>query len=78
MLMDGGAAGVYFLTFRFKYFKAVVKAHKDFRMLRKRQGPEAVSGYIRRIQEDGKAPAVTGLYNGWMIPKAVFGIRIKF
>lgn len=78
MLMDGGAAGVYLLTFRFRYFKAVVKAHKDFRILRKRQGPEAVSGYIRRIQEEGKAPAVTGLYNGWMIPMAVFGIRIKF
>lgn len=78
MLLDGGAAGIYLLALRFRYFKAVVRAHRDFRRLRKSTDAVAVRDYIEKSQAKGHAPAVKGFYNGCMIPRALLGIRIKF
>ena len=57
-VLDGCAAAVYLLTFRFADFKAVWDAHQEYRSLRR---PEL---------QDGHA-AVKGLYQGLMINKRI-------
>lgn len=69
MLMDGCSAIIYLLTFRFTYFKAVLDAHRDFRRLG-RNGGKATPPI------NGKPHAVTGIYDGWIIPSALlFGTK---
>lgn len=63
MLMDGMSAAIYLLTFRFAYFKAVVRAHKDYRRLVRKQGAkpaQAVDGH-----------RIKGIYDKWIIPSAI-------
>ncbi len=49
MLLDGMSAIVYLLQFKPANFKAVIKAHKDFRRLRKKTGMTKLKNYLREI-----------------------------
>ena len=75
MVLDGCAAAVYLATFRFRYFNAVIKAHRDFRKMGHRPDPEAISGFV--CGNAGKA-TVRGFYRKWMVPRALAGKKIKF
>ena len=75
MVLDGCAAAVYLATFRFRYFNAVIKAHRDFRKMGRRPDPEAISGFV--CGNAGKA-TVRGFYRKWMVPRALAGKKIKF
>lgn len=63
MVMDGIAAAVYLLTFRFKSFNAVVKAHKEFRQLRKRMTVGKVIDFLKK----GINREVRHIYGKWII-----------
>lgn len=74
MVLDGCAAAVYLMTFRFRYFSAVAKAHRDFRKLWRR--PDLEYTAVSVSEKAGKA-TVHGFYRKWMIPRAFLGLRIK-
>lgn len=83
MLLDGCSAAVYLVTFRWKYFMSVVKAHRDFRKLRKEKPLTArhTPGNLLPGKDTSKLsgkdmPHVRGICKGWMIPRAMLGIRI--
>lgn len=48
--MDGLAAAMYLLTFRWSFVKAVWKAHKDYRKLRTRQDAAQVRGFLEKCR----------------------------
>ena len=73
MLMDGLSASVYLLTFRFKAFRSVLKAHKEFKTMRREQD---MAGMITFLKNGGNAE-VKGVYGKWIVPIAVLmGKRI--
>lgn len=84
MLLDGCSAAVYLMTFRWKYFMSVVKAHRDFRKLRKEK-PQTVRHSLESVLQsndmsrdtDRNMPQVRGIYRGLMIPRAIMGLRIE-
>ena len=61
MCLDGMSALVYLFTGRWSFFRSVVQAHWEYRHLRKR----------------GEIPShphfPEGLYNGWVVPRGLFG-----
>ena len=61
MCLDGLSALVYLVTRRWSFYQAVVQAHKEYRQLR-RPG---------EIPPNPQMPE--GLYNGWIVPKGLFG-----
>lgn len=67
MVLDGCSAAVYLLTFRTKYFKAVLKAHKEYRKLARRPAEKAIRQYLL---EKGKIAGVEGIYPGWIVADA--------
>lgn len=60
MILDGASAIVYLLKGKTTFFKAVLKAHKEYRKLR-------LKG---KINESPSVPE--GLYKGWIVPKGLF------
>lgn len=70
MFLDGISAAVYLITLRTDYFKAVIKAHKDYRRLvrKKASDTEPVSKYLKRMR---KKADITGIWNGLIIPLAL-------
>ena len=76
MVLDGISAAVYLLTFRTDCFMAVVRAHKEYRQLRRRQ----TAGDIRRyLDMYAGSSEVRGIYRKWIVlssmlkGKKVFG-----
>lgn len=76
MVLDGISAAVYLLTFKPDCFKAVVRAHKEYRQLRRRQ----TAGDIRRyLDMYAGSSEVRGIYRKWIVlssmlkGKKVFG-----
>ena len=63
-VLDGLSAAVYLLTFRWKYFKAVLKAHKDYGSLASSPSAEEIEAYL---EEKGKMAGVNGIYDGSII-----------
>jgi len=61
MCLDGASALVYLATGRWSFYRAVVQAHQEYRKLR-RPG---------EIPAGARLPK--GLYDGWIVPKGVFG-----
>lgn len=61
MCLDGMSALVYLFTGRWSFFKAVMQAHLEYRKLR-RPGPIPATPHLP-----------DGLYNGWIVPKGLFG-----
>lgn len=68
MALDCISALVYLVTFRFRQFTAVFKAHKEFRHLRRSPSTEEISEYLtaRPCSE------VRGIYGKWIVGKALF------
>ena len=61
MCLDGLSALVYLVTRRYSFYQAVVQAHKEYRQLRRRGD---IPVHPRRPD---------GLYDGWIVPKGLFG-----
>ena len=61
MCLDGLSALVYLVTRRYSFYQAVLQAHKEYRQLR-RSGDIPV----HPCRPDG-------LYDGWIVPKGLFG-----
>lgn len=72
---DGGSAAVYLLTFRWKYAGAVLRAHREYRRLRRSETPAEILAWRAGIPEK---ITINGLYNGWIIPKALLKGRKIF
>ena len=65
MLLDACSAAVYLLSGRWQYFKAVIRAHREFRSLRRKEVPEY------------DITSLQGYYRGWIIPRILLrGNRI--
>lgn len=74
MILDGCAAVVYLVSFRFKYFSAVLKAHRDFRKAGRRPDMEDTAKFV---SENAGKVTVYGLYRKWMVPRAIAGMKIE-
>lgn len=68
MILDGCSAFIYLISFKFRYFQAVIKAHREYRQLVKETDMEEIEQYLI---EKGKVAGVAGLYPEWIIPKAL-------
>lgn len=68
MILDGMSAMVYLLTFKWSYFKAVIRAHNDFRRLKTQADVTRLAEYL---PEGGKKARLCGIYPHWIIPRAI-------
>ena len=68
MVLDGMSAMVYLMTFKWDYFKAVIRAHNDFRRLNSQADVTQVAEYLL---EGGKKAKLWGIYPHWIIPRAI-------
>lgn len=82
LFLDRLSAIVYLLTFRFGYFKSVLKAHREYRKLLERPTVREVEEYVN---EKGKIAGVEGIYDRWIVLRAMLhkkdifkSIRIYF
>ena len=64
MLLDGLSAGVYLSTLRFACFKAVVKAHKEYRKLKLFPSVQQIRKYLDMY---GRSAEVKGIYRKWIV-----------
>ena len=69
MILDGMSAAVYILTFKPECFKAVLKAHKEFRKLRRSETEADILKYLEAYARSAK---VTGIYTKWIIASSLF------
>ena len=63
-MLDWLSAGVYLATLKTDCFKAVCKAHKEYRKLRQSPGMSEIQEYIK---QHGKHACVSGIYRKWII-----------
>lgn len=68
MVLDGMSALVYLLTFKWSYFKAVIRAHNDFRRLKTQADVTRLAEYL---PEGSKKAKLWGIYPHWIIPRAI-------
>lgn len=68
MVLDGMSAIVYLLTFKWSYFKAVIRAHNDFRRLKTQADVTRLAEYL---PEGSKKAKLWGIYPHWIIPRAI-------
>lgn len=74
MILDGFSAAVYILTARTDCFKAVVRAHREYRLLRKASSQESLISYLETY---GEKAGVRGIYGKWIILQSIIkGDRI--
>jgi cellulose synthase/poly-beta-1,6-N-acetylglucosamine synthase-like glycosyltransferase len=66
--LDGMSALVYLLTFKFGNFKAVLKAHRQCRELRRRISRNDVLEYLKT--RGGKV-SVKGMYSKWIVLQSI-------
>ena len=67
-ILDGMSAAVYLLTLRADCFKAVWKAHKEYRKLRQRQTAQDVATYLETYGSKGE---VKGIYRKWIVLSSI-------
>ena len=67
-ILDGMSAAVYLLTLRADCFKAVWKAHKEYRTLRQRQTVRQVATYLETYGSKGE---VKGIYRKWIVLSSI-------
>jgi GT2 family glycosyltransferase len=63
MLLDGLSATVYLLTFRFKYFKSVVKAHREYRKMKKPCDAGMLASFLRTRKDT----EIRNIFGKWMV-----------
>ena len=68
MILDGMSAMVYLLTFKWSYFKAVIRAHNDFRRLKTQADVTRLAEYL---PEGSKKARLSGIFPHWIIPRAI-------
>jgi len=68
MILDGMSAATYILTFKPECFKAVLKAHKEFRKLRRSETEADILKYLEAYARSAK---VTGIYTKWIIASSL-------
>ena len=68
MILDGCSAFIYLISFKFRYFQAVIKAHREYRQLVKETNMEEIEQYLI---EKGKVAGVEGIYKDWIVPQAL-------
>ena len=68
MVLDGMSAIVYLLTFKWSYFKAVIRAHNEYRRLKSQADATQVADYLL---ENGEKANLSGIYPHWIIPRAI-------
>ena len=68
MVLDGMSAIVYLLTFKWDYFKAVIRAHNDFRRLKTQANVTRLAEYL---PEGSKKAKLWGIYPHWIVPRAI-------
>ena len=68
MVLDGMSAIVYLLTFKWDYFKAVIRAHNDFRRLKTQADVTRLAEYL---PEGSKKAKLWGIYPHWIVPRAI-------
>jgi len=68
-LFDGLSACLYLCTGRWQYFKAVIKAHREFSSLGWRWSQKQIAGFLKHHSD----AHVTGRYDGCILTKALFG-----
>lgn len=64
MMLDGMSAAVYLLTFKGKCFNAVLKAHKEYRHLKKAPQTRQIRKYLEVYGSSGE---VNGIYRKWIV-----------
>lgn len=74
MAMDLMAATAYLLTFRFKAFKAVLQAHKEYRKMRQQISAESISAYLK-VNHDTE---VRHIYGRWIVLQSLLHGRSIF
>ena len=74
MAMDLMAATAYLLTFRFKAFKAVLQAHKEYRKMRQQISTESISAYLK-VNHDTE---VRHIYGRWIVLQSLLHGRSIF
>ena len=72
---DGCSAAVYFCTFRWRSVGAVCKAHREYRRLRRKETAAEILAWRSTIPEKVQ---IHGMYNGWLIPRALLKGRKVF
>ena len=74
MTLDGLSACVYLMTLNIGDFKAVVKAHKEYRKLRKSPSVSEIDKFLNGSERTIK---VIGIYKKWIVLKSIIeGSRI--
>ena len=68
MVLDGMSALVYLLTFKWSCFKAVIRAHNEYRRLKSQSDATQVADYLL---ENGEKANLSGIYPHWIIPRAI-------
>ena len=72
--LDALSAAVYLATFRLANFKAVLKAHKQYRSLRSKVTRNEIADYLKTY---GDKASVSGLYSKWIVLQSILrGERI--
>lgn len=66
--LDRLAAMVYLITLDLPAFKAVIKAHKEFSVLKSAVPTEDIVSFLRERQETA---SVKGIYKKWIIPETI-------
>ncbi|MBR5835640.1 MAG: glycosyltransferase family 2 protein [Bacteroidales bacterium] len=81
MMLDRLSATVYLATFRIDCFKAVLKAHKEYRKLRRTPSKKQICSYLDMY---GTSAEVKGIYRKWIVllsmlkgPKVFGSIRTE-
>lgn len=64
MMLDGASALVYLMTFRPKFFRAVLDAHREFRELRTEMDEAQLWNWL---QQHGMDADIHGWYRGWIV-----------
>lgn len=68
MILDGLSSAAYLASFKRECFKAVWKAHGEYRSKRNSPDVAQIRDYLER---HGKAASVEGWYSRWIIPQAM-------
>ena len=67
ILIDLASSLVFLFTFRFKAFAAIMKAHRQFRLMRRDESADSIAGYL----SSGTKGEVNHIYGAWIIGKSI-------
>lgn len=78
MIVDGLTGLAYLAMFKWKYFMAVIDAHREFRAMSRSTDRDSIKQYLsiwspagNTSADSSKIPDITGIYPHWIIPRAL-------